>query len=134
MGIFGEIGSMENTPPSDEQSQQSNFDEEKFVGPQFRPTSKGVAWLLQGFELFKQAPIPWMLTVIAVIFGALVVSMVPWVGQILGMLTTYLWIGGLIIGCHAAHRGERFDIRYLFAGFDPRYFKSLVGLSPKSSR
>ena len=123
---------MENTPstpPSGNQSDNNGLNEEKFIGPQHRPTSMGLAWLVQGFELFKRSPGPWMLTVVVVILGAIVLSLIPFVGQLVGMLTTYLWIGGLIIGCHAVSKGERFDIRYLLAGFDPRYLKSLVTLS-----
>lgn len=123
---------MENTPPSpsdEEHSSPDNQANEKFIGPQFRPTSMGLKWLIQGFELFKRSPGPWMLTVVVAILGAIVLSLIPYVGQLVGMLTTYLWIGGLIIGCHAVNRGERFDIRYLLAGFDPRYLKPLVTLS-----
>lgn len=115
---------MENTPPA---SQDHN--EAKFVGPQFRPTGNGLSWIVKGFELFKMAPMAWMLTVVIVILGALVLSLIPYIGQIVGMLTTYIWIGGLILGSHAVSRGANYDIRYLLAGFTPKYFKQLVTLS-----
>ncbi len=115
---------MENTPPTPQ-----NHNEAQFVGPQFRPTGHGLSWIVKGFELFKMSPGAWMLTVVIVVLGALVLSLIPYVGQIVGMLTTYIWIGGLILGSHAASSGGSFDVRYLLAGFTPQHFKKLVTLS-----
>lgn len=110
-------------PPADETVAN------QFIGPQYRPTAHGVNWISQGYAMFKLSPLAWILTVIVVLGGAILLSLIPVVGQFLGMLTTYIWIGGLILGCEAVSHGQKFDVRYLLAGFDTRYVGRLFTLS-----
>ena len=44
------------------------------------------------------------------------------------MLTTYVWLAGLVIGSKAVDNGEPMDVKYLFAGFSNHVGK-LIGLS-----
>lgn len=94
--------------------------------------SRGWAWIAEGFELFKQSPMNWILVIIIWFALMIGVSFVPVVGQLFLMLTTYVWIGGIMLGCRAQDDGNVFEIKYLFSGFRKNTTK-LIGLSLSAS-
>lgn len=99
-----------------------------YAGPSARSVSDGISWISSGFAFFKADPMQWIVTLVVGFVIMLVIQIVPIVGMIVGMLTTYVWIGGLMIGCHAVRQGKPFNIEYLFAAFKT-HLGALVGLS-----
>ena len=102
-------------------------EEPQYIGPQNRPTGNGLEWISNGFKIFSKSPGAWILTMIVGFIIMIVINMIPIIGGIFGMLTTYVWMAGLIIGCKAVDNGEPMDIKYLFAGFSNNAGK-LIGL------
>lgn len=89
---------------------------------------RALGWLAEGFEYFKKAPGPWMLTIVAGLGVLLITSMFSVIGFVVSNLLSYVWVGGLMLGCHAQYQGKPFAVQYLFAGFKHQ-FQSLVMLS-----
>lgn len=87
---------------------------------------RGIAWLTQGWSIFRQAPLIWIaITVIGVIlFTAL--AFVPLLGQIGTTLLSVLLAGGIMLGCRALERGEELTIAHLFAGMQSHLTALLI--------
>lgn len=99
-----------------------------YTGPKTCEVGDGISWISSGFALFKADPVQWIVTMIVGFIIFFVIQIIPIIGGIIGMLTTFIWIGGLMIGCQAIRDGKNFNIEYLFAGFKTRP-GALVGLS-----
>jgi uncharacterized membrane protein len=76
---------------------------------------QGMAWLSEGWSMFRQAAGIWIgITLIAfAIF--IVLSFIPIVGQLASPLVSMLMGGGIMLGCRALERGEPLTIGHLFA-------------------
>ena len=109
-------------------SDHSGTDNGVYNGPTGRSTGDGLAWIVSGFKLFKQDIGAWIITMIVGFLVALVFNLIPIVGSIVSMLLTYIWVGGLMLGCQAAYEGKAFELKYLFAGFSHQAAR-LIGLS-----
>jgi uncharacterized membrane protein len=107
-------------PPSApvEDPQQFSGDEEGFV-PAGRSVSAGhgASWLAEGWRLFKESPLIWIVNVILFLVITVAVQVVPFLGGIAGALLAPVLGAGLMIGAHALHHGEPLEVGHLFAGF-----------------
>jgi uncharacterized membrane protein len=87
---------------------------------------RGVAWLVQGWSIFRQAPLIWIaVSVIGIILFA-VLAFVPVLGQLGTTLLSILFAGGIMLGCRALERGEELTIAHLFAGMQSHLSPLLV--------
>lgn len=100
----------------------------QYMGPQSRPIGHGMRWISSAFKLFKQDASMWIVTIIVAFIILLLMGAIPFLGSLASMALTYVWMGGLMLGCHAAYSGKSFDVKYLFAGFSNNLLK-LVQLS-----
>lgn len=91
-----------------------------FHEPHFVGVGKGFSWVGEGFSHFKRDPGPWILICIVGFVILVALSIVPIVSMITGVLT-YVWIGGLMLGCRAQDEGESITISHLFAGFQHKF-------------
>jgi len=91
-------------------------------------SSNALKWIAGGFSLFKKDVSMWMVTIVVGFCLFIAMGLIPVLGQVVSMLLTYVWVGGLMLGCHAAFEGKPFDVKYLFAGFQQNLLK-LVQLS-----
>jgi uncharacterized membrane protein len=80
------------------------------------PAGNGIAWLTQGWEMFKQAPGIWIGITVIFLVIMMVLGVIPLVNLIAGLLAPIL-IGGVMLGCKAQEDGEDLRIGHLFAGF-----------------
>ena len=85
--------------------------------PRTNPAGRGWGWIRDGFDYFLKFPMQWIAVLIIGLVIMLVLNLIPLLGQLVLMLTTYVWLGGLMLGCEAQSRGEKFEIKHLFAGF-----------------
>ncbi|GAB2692135.1 BPSS1780 family membrane protein [Aliiglaciecola sp. 3_MG-2023] len=115
-------------PESDLTSTEAPSGEWVYTGPSNKAVGDGMTWISEGFSLFKQDIGMWIVTMIVGFIVAIVINIIPFVGSLISMFLTYIWVGGLMLGCQAAAEGKPFDIKYLFAGFSYRAGR-LVGLS-----
>jgi len=79
------------------------------------PAGNGVAWLSEGWRMFRQAPGAWIgITLVLVVIG--LVAMIPLIGLLIGLLGPVL-VGGLMLGCKAQDDGDDLSVGHLFAAF-----------------
>jgi hypothetical protein len=78
---------------------------------------QGLQWIIEGFGLFRQAPIPWIVIIVVAFVLLAGVGFIPFVGQLASPFLSLLLAGGVIQGCRALDRDEELTIGHLFLGF-----------------
>lgn len=96
--------------------------------PRLLAASRGAAWWSEGWRVFTAAPGLWIGMWIVFVILAIVVGIVPVLGQI-ALLFLWAFVGGLLVGCHALARGEPLRFGHLFAGFQEGRLGPLVVLA-----
>ena len=84
--------------------------------PRTVAAGRGADWLLEGFALFREAPLPWIGVTVIWLIAALFVQKSS-VGSLLMSLVGPVIIGGLMIGAKAQSEKQAFKLDYLWAGF-----------------
>jgi uncharacterized membrane protein len=93
-------------------------DESAFLpGGRGVPAGRGWSWIAEGWALFKESPLIWIVIFILFMFILIAVQLVPLLGGIAGMLLAPMLGAGLMIGARAVHQGEALEVGHLFAGF-----------------
>lgn len=78
---------------------------------------QGLAWIGQGWSLFTQAPLIWVVNVVIFIAIFVVASLIPFIGTLIGYVLTGLFAGGLMLGAHAQQNGRPLEVADVFSGF-----------------
>jgi uncharacterized membrane protein len=75
------------------------------------------AWIADGWHAFVRQPAIWVL--LSIVFAAIVFGLnrIPVVGWFVSTLALPVFVGGLMTGCHAVHRGGELELAHLFWGF-----------------
>jgi uncharacterized membrane protein len=81
------------------------------------PARQGWEWIKQGYALFMQAPILWVVLLIVCFLAAIGLSLIPIIGEPLVTLLTPMVVVGLMAGCRELKRGEPLELAHLFSGF-----------------
>jgi hypothetical protein len=68
----------------------------------------------------------WIAIVLLYVVVTVLVSLVPFVGDLGTSLLTPVFMGGMMIGCRALDRGEPLRISHLFEGFQAAHFVQLI--------
>ncbi len=97
--------------------QSGPADSKLLAVPRSNPAGRGWGWIRDGFDYFLKFPMQWIAVLVIGLVIMIVLSLIPLLGQLVLMLSTYVWLGGLMLGCEAQSRGEKFEIKHLFAGF-----------------
>lgn len=79
--------------------------------------ARSLAWLTQGWQLFRQAPLVWLALCVIGLISFMVLAWIPVVGQLTTTLLSVLFAGGAMLGCRALDRDEDLTVAHLFAGF-----------------
>lgn len=87
--------------------------------PRSVSAGRGSAWLAEGYSYFKQSPGAWILTCIVGFALTMLLSLIPLVSLVTSFLY-YVWLAGLMIGLKAQFDGEKFEVKYLFSGFNDK--------------
>jgi uncharacterized membrane protein len=85
------------------------------------PLSAGWDWVVRGWSLFVAAPLMWILALIILIVFAVVMALIPIVGQLAFQLLQPVFAAGLVVACRSLERGGEFELEHLFAGFTRRF-------------
>lgn len=82
---------------------------------------RGLAWITEGWNLFKRSPGLWigMIVVLAIIF--IVLAFIPFLGSIATMVLGPVFTGGVMLGCRALDDGGKLEFGHLFAGFREKF-------------
>ena len=96
--------------------------------PRRLPAGAGVEFWSEAWRIFSAAPGAWI--VILVVYALISVGLVfiPVVGNLAHLVLTPVFIGGVMLGCHALARGEPLSIAHLFEGFKSGLFGPLIVL------
>ncbi len=81
------------------------------------PAGHGWQWIVDGFNLFKLNPGVWILNLIILLAISLVLAFIPIIGALATNLLYPVFVGGLMLGCHALRHDEPLEVAHLFAGF-----------------
>ena len=96
------------------------------VQPRVVDGTRGSAWWGEGWRLFRRSPGMWVAIVLLYLVVTVLVSVVPYVGDLGASLLTPVFVGGMMIGCRALDRGEPLRISHLFEGFQAAHFVQLI--------
>lgn len=78
---------------------------------------RGWNWIAEGWDLFKQTPMIWILLFLLFVVIVIVLSFVPFLGQLALNLLYPVFTAGFLLGCKALHDGGALEVGHLFAGF-----------------
>ncbi len=78
---------------------------------------RGWGWIVEGWQLFAQAPGIWIVIMLIYLGISVVLSFIPFVGGLASMLLLPVLAGGMLYGAAALARGESLEIAHLFRGF-----------------
>jgi len=78
---------------------------------------RGLEWLKQGWQLFTKNPGIWIAVSVILIVIAVVLSLVPVVGNLALNFLMPVFAGGILLGCKSLAADGDFGIDTLFAGF-----------------
>jgi hypothetical protein len=79
---------------------------------------QGWQWIVDGWNLFKAQPGLWIGIILVVGVLYVLVSLIPYLGQLVTTVLTPVIGGGLLLGCRALDHGEPLEFRHLTAGFE----------------
>jgi len=77
----------------------------------------GWLWIKQGFALFRQNPMMWIVLFIIYLLIGMALSYVPVIGPIVLNLLAPVFIAGFMAGCRAIDNKQDLEINHLFEGF-----------------
>lgn len=105
-------------PPSSEPSASFHSqDDLQFSVPAATvDAGRGVAWISEGWALFKRAPWLWMAALLIFWGVQIVLSLLPVIGSMASMLLGPLFAVGMLAFAHGIARGEPADLGRLFVG------------------
>ncbi|AXQ29750.1 hypothetical protein D0B54_14175 [Solimonas sp. K1W22B-7] len=87
---------------------------------------RGLAWIIEGFDLFKQAPLLWIGMLVLWVIAAFLVSIVPVLGSLAVNLCFAAVMGGFLLGAHEQSEGRPLSFDTLLAGFRPPHLEPLL--------
>lgn len=90
------------------------------------PAGRGMAWLSEGFDLFKQAPLLWIGILVLWFVAMALVSLIPFIGSVAINLSFPMVLGGLLLGARAQSSGQALTLETLWAGFLPPHRQPLL--------
>jgi uncharacterized membrane protein len=85
--------------------------------PQRLQAGRGWEWIKQGYKLFMQAPLLWVVMMMICLAAIIAIAMIPLIGKPLVSLLTPVIVVGVMAGCRALHNGEELELPQLFSGF-----------------
>lgn len=79
--------------------------------------ARGPAWLLEGWNLFRAAPLPWLSLLLAYWLLMMLVSLAPFVGVAVASILVPAFSVGFMAAARAASRRAGVELSLLFDGF-----------------
>ena len=89
------------------------------------PAGAGLSWIGEGWKLFTQAPLMWIVLMIVLFVVAIAMAFIPIIGSLAWQILTPVIGGGLVLGCWSLENGGELEIEHLIAGFK-RNFTGLL--------
>jgi len=92
------------------------------------PASAGVAWIREGFAIFRKQPGGLMLLMLAYLVAGLVLGFIPLLGQLLPMILAPVFTAVFVQACAGADRQQNLTPEMLRPIFSKPVFPRLAGL------
>lgn len=92
------------------------------------PASTGVAWIREGFAIFRKQPGGLMLLMLAYLVAGLILGIIPLLGQVLPIVLTPVFTAVFVQACATADRKQSLTPEMLRPIFQKPIFPRLVGL------
>lgn len=89
---------------------------------------EGAAWWGESWKIFCAAPGPWLGLFVVFVVLSIALMLIPIVGGLAHTVLTPVFVGGVMLGCHALARGEPLRVGHLFEGFQHGHFAPLCVL------
>lgn len=96
------------------------------VEPRVVEAGRGWEWWPEGWRIFAASPGKWVAIIVVYVVASVLISVVPYVGDLGQSLLTPVFVGGMMVGCRAVDRGEPLRVSHLFEGFQGAHFVQLV--------
>lgn len=90
------------------------------------PAGAGLSWIGEGWKLFTQAPLMWIVMMVVLFIVAIVMAFIPIVGSLAWQILTPVIAGGLVLGCWSLENGGELEIEHLIAGFKRNFVPLLL--------
>ena len=87
---------------------------------------RGARWWVEGWRTFTSNLWTWVGIMVIFVIISLLIASVPFVGDAGHSLLAPVFIGGLMLGCHAIDRDEPLKVAHLFQGFQGAHFVPLL--------
>lgn len=87
---------------------------------------RGASWWAQGWRTFTSSFGTWIGIMLIYIIITILISIVPYVGDVGHSLLAPVFIGGLMLGCRAIARDQPLKVAHLFEGFQAAHFVPLL--------
>jgi hypothetical protein len=78
---------------------------------------QGWRWVVEGFLLFRKAPLIWIVLCMILTGIGLTLSLIPVAGEIVLYLASPVFAAGLMQGCRDLDAGGELELAHLFLGF-----------------
>ena len=78
---------------------------------------QGWQWVVEGFMLFRKAPLIWIVLCMILTGIGLTLSLIPVAGEIILYLASPIFAAGLMQGCRDLEQGGELELAHLFVGF-----------------
>ncbi|QLG89167.1 hypothetical protein HQ393_13445 [Chitinibacter bivalviorum] len=88
--------------------------------PRSVPASRGWDWIVQAFQLFRQAPTAWVGISATFVAVMLVMSLIPVLGGFISTLLGPVLLGGMMVAAQSTAQGQKPLLMDLFVGFKLR--------------
>lgn len=113
-------------PQSDLTERKTEQTTNTLRAPKGVSAGQGWQWFTASFNLFKKNPLPWIIAVLLSLIVFLSISLLPFIGSLVGALLGSIIYGGLMLGCYEADNGGQFQFKHLFEGFQTNTSKLLL--------
>lgn len=81
----------------------------------------GWYWIVQGFQMFRKAPMVWMLICFIPFLIVVTLSLlIPMAGPLIFMLIAPVFLAGIMVACRDQEQGRQIEVSHLFIGFKTR--------------
>ncbi len=96
--------------------------------PRHLAAGEGIAWWGESWRIFLAAPGPWIGIIVVFIALSFAFTLLPKIGAVAYGILTPVFVGGVMLGCHALARGEPLRLGCIFEGFQHGHFAPLCTL------
>lgn len=104
--------------PSSDLVTDHDFEEGDLLDiPRKLPAGRGVSWLGDAWDVFKQSPLNWVLIFLILVAISFLFSLIPFIGAIALYVLYPVFTAGILLACRDQDAGKMLLIERLFAGF-----------------